>query len=67
MERILFTIAWKKYQIPRSKLNEVCEWLQNPEERDWGRWQKVERSPVLLDWYNQYSENVYTTKSNLHD
>jgi hypothetical protein len=26
----------------------------------------MERSPMLMDWQNQYSENVYITKSNLH-
>jgi hypothetical protein len=34
--------------------------LQNPEERDRGRLQKMERSPVLMDWYNQHSKNGYT-------
>jgi hypothetical protein len=42
METIPFTIASKKNQIPRTKLNKGCEWplpgeLQTPEERDWGR------------------------------
>jgi hypothetical protein len=26
----------------------------------------VERSPMLMDWQNQHSKNVYTTKVNLH-
>jgi hypothetical protein len=34
--------------------------------RDRGRLQKVERSPVLMDWQNQHNKNGYTTKSNLH-
>jgi hypothetical protein len=55
METIPFTIALKKNQIPRSKFNKECEQplqgeLQTPEERDRGRLQKVERSPVLMDW-----------------
>jgi hypothetical protein len=45
----------KKNQIPRSKLNKEWEWplqgeLKTSEERDWGRLQKVERSPMLLGW-----------------
>jgi hypothetical protein len=71
METISFTIASKKNQIPRSKLNKGCERplqgeLQVPEKRDRGRLQKMERSPVLMDWYNQHSKNGYTPKSNLH-
>jgi hypothetical protein len=38
----------------------------NHQERDQGRLQKVERSPVLMDWQNQHSKNGYTAKSNLH-
>jgi hypothetical protein len=34
--------------------------LQIPEERDWGRLQKVERSPMPMDWEKQ------PTKSNLY-
>jgi hypothetical protein len=54
METIPFTIAPLKDQIPRSKFNKRCEWtlegeLQNPEESDWGRLQKMERSPVIMD------------------
>jgi hypothetical protein len=54
MEIILFTIASKKNQIPMRKLNEGCEWplqgeLKTPEERDQGRLQKMERSPMLMD------------------
>jgi hypothetical protein len=54
METIASTMA-SKNQIPRSKLNKGCEWpiqgeLQTPEERDWGRIQKVERSLLLMDW-----------------
>jgi hypothetical protein len=30
------------------------------------RHQKMERSPVFMDRQNQYCENDYTTKSNLH-
>jgi hypothetical protein len=26
----------------------------------------MERSPMLMDWQNQYCENVYIAKSNLH-
>jgi hypothetical protein len=49
-----FTIASKKIDISSSKFNKVCEWplqgeLQTPEERDRGRLQKMERSPVLTD------------------
>jgi hypothetical protein len=40
--------------------------LQTTEERDRERLQKVERSPMLMDWQNQHSKNVYTTKRNLH-
>jgi hypothetical protein len=54
METIPFTIDSKKNQIPRSKHNKRCEWplqgeLQTPEERDRGRLQKMERSPMLMD------------------
>jgi hypothetical protein len=53
---IPFTIASKKKnQIPRDKLKKGCKSLlhgelQTTEERDRGRLQKVERSPVLMDW-----------------
>jgi hypothetical protein len=51
METIPFTIASKRNQIPRSKLNKGCEGeLQILEERDRGRQNKVERSPVIMDW-----------------
>jgi hypothetical protein len=55
METIPFTIASKGNEIPRSKLHKGYERplqgeLQTPEERDRGRLQKVERSPVLMDW-----------------
>jgi hypothetical protein len=40
--------------------------LQTPEERVRGRLQKLERSPMLMDWKNQYSKTGDTTKSNLH-
>jgi hypothetical protein len=29
-------------------------------------WLKMESSPMLKDWQNQYCENGYTTKSNLY-
>jgi hypothetical protein len=49
MKTIPFTIASKKNQMLRSKLNEGYEWpLQG--ERDLGTLQKVERSSVLMDW-----------------
>jgi hypothetical protein len=56
VETIPFTKASKKKnQILGSKLNKECEWPlqgapQTSEERDWVRLQKVERSPVLMDW-----------------
>jgi hypothetical protein len=55
METIPFTVASKKNQILRSTVNKGCKWpvqgeLQTPEERDQGRLQKVERSPMLMDW-----------------
>jgi hypothetical protein len=45
----------QKNQIPGSKLKNGCEGhlqgeLQTPEERDQGRLQKTERSPVLMGW-----------------
>jgi hypothetical protein len=40
--------------------------LQTPEERDKRRLQKMERSPMLMDWKNQHNKNDYTTKRNLH-
>jgi hypothetical protein len=51
METIPITVAW----IPRNKLNKRCGWplqgeLQNPEERDRGKLEKEERSPMLMDW-----------------
>jgi hypothetical protein len=54
METISFTIAWK-IQIPQNKLNKGCKWhlqgeLQTPVESNQGKLQKVERSPVLMDW-----------------
>jgi hypothetical protein len=54
MEKIPFTIA-SKNQVPRSKLNKGCDCPlqrepQTPKERDQGRLQKVERSPMLMDW-----------------
>jgi hypothetical protein len=54
MEIIPFAIASKKNQTPRGKLNKGCEWplqgeLQTPEEIVWGRLQKMERSPILMD------------------
>jgi hypothetical protein len=55
VETIPFTIASKKNQMPRSKLNKGCEWLlqeklQTPEKGDRGRLQKLERSFVVMDW-----------------
>jgi hypothetical protein len=54
METIPFPIASKKNQIPRSKLNKICEWhlweLKTTEERGRGRLQNIEKSPVLMDW-----------------
>jgi hypothetical protein len=55
METISFKIVSKNPQIPRSKFSKGCEWplqgdLQTPEERDWRRLQKVERSPVFMHW-----------------
>jgi hypothetical protein len=54
METIPFTIA-SKNQISRSKFNKGCDWplhweLQALEERDQGRLQKIESSPMLMDW-----------------
>jgi hypothetical protein len=40
--------------------------LQIIEEKDRGRLQKMERSPMLMDWQNQHSKNGYTIKTNLH-
>jgi hypothetical protein len=37
----------------------------NTEEGNQRRLQKVERSPMLMDWQNQHSKNDYTTKSKL--
>jgi hypothetical protein len=53
----------------KNKLNKQCKWplqeaLQTTEERYWRRLQKVERSPMLMDWQNQYCENGFLTKSN---
>jgi hypothetical protein len=71
METIPFTIASRNNQISRSKLNKGCEWplqgeLQTPEERDQRRLLKVERSLMLMDWYNQHSKHGFTTKRKLH-
>jgi hypothetical protein len=54
MEIIPFTIAAKKPNT-WSKFNKGYELplqgeLQTPEERDLGKLQKMERSPVLMDW-----------------
>jgi hypothetical protein len=67
---IPFTIASRKPQIPRNKLNKGYKRplqgeLQTTEERDRGILQKMERSPVHMDWQSQHS-NGYSTKSNLH-
>jgi hypothetical protein len=40
--------------------------LQTTEESDQGRLQKIERSPMLMDWQNQHSKNGYNTKTNVH-
>jgi hypothetical protein len=61
----------QKNQSPRNKLNKECKWplqgeIQTIEERHWRRLQKVEKSPMLMDWQNQYCENGHTTKSELH-
>jgi hypothetical protein len=45
----------KKNQISSSKLLKGCEWslqgvLQTSKETGWGRLQKVERYPMLMDW-----------------
>jgi hypothetical protein len=55
MKTIPFTIASRKHQLPRSKLNKECESplqgeLQTPAERDRGRLYKMKRSPVLIHW-----------------
>jgi hypothetical protein len=39
--------------------------LYTIEERNQKRLQKMVRSPMLMDWLNQYCENGYLTKSNL--
>jgi hypothetical protein len=36
------------------------------EERDQGRLQKMERSPILMDWQINTVKNGNTTKNNLH-
>jgi hypothetical protein len=61
----------KKNQIPKNSFNKGCKWplqgeLQNTEERDRGRQQRIERSPMLMAWQNLHSKKSYTTKSNLH-
>jgi hypothetical protein len=70
MKTISFIIASKKIKYLSVNLtkdvNNLQGELQTPEERDQGRLQKVERSPMLIDWWNQNSKNVYTTKSNLN-
>jgi hypothetical protein len=38
---------------------------QVSEERNYRRSQKMERSPMLMDWQDQYSKNGYLAKSNL--
>jgi hypothetical protein len=53
METIPFTLASKKIKCLGVNINKGCEWslhgeLQTPEERDQGKLQKVERSPVLV-------------------
>ena len=39
--------------------------LQVPQERNQGWHKQMERYTMFLDWKNQYSENDYTTQSNL--
>jgi hypothetical protein len=52
METIPFTIAWKKIKYLGVNLtkngNDIYK--KNYKERDWGRLQKVERSPMLMEW-----------------
>jgi hypothetical protein len=54
METIPFTIASKIIKYLRVNLTKDVKplqgELQTPEERDRGRLQKVERSPMLMDW-----------------
>jgi hypothetical protein len=40
--------------------------LQTTEERDQQRIQKMERTPMLMDWQNKHCKNGYTTKRKLH-
>jgi hypothetical protein len=61
-----------KKQIPRNKLNKGCELplqgkLQTIEERNQRGLQKMERSPMCMDWQNQYSKSGYTTKKAIFD
>jgi hypothetical protein len=66
-----FTIASKKIKYLGINLtkdvNDLYKENYKPlKKRDRRRLQKVERSPMLMDWQNQHSKNGYTTKSNLH-
>jgi hypothetical protein len=54
-------------KISKNKFNKVKDLYMktiNHWKRNWH--QKIERSPMLIGWQNQYCENDYTTKRNLH-
>jgi hypothetical protein len=54
METIPFIIASKQIKylgvILTKDVNDVYKEIQTPDESDGGRLQKIERSPMLMDW-----------------
>jgi hypothetical protein len=77
MNRLIKNIRKKSiYNSQKNKIhmNKITTGSENPlqwkvqviEERTQRRLEKMERYPMLMDWHNQYCENGYITKSNLH-
>jgi hypothetical protein len=56
----------KKKQENNSSCKDLYKKNYKPVKKDGRRLQKVERSPMLMDWQNQHTKNGFTTKSNLH-
>jgi predicted unusual protein kinase regulating ubiquinone biosynthesis (AarF/ABC1/UbiB family) len=67
---ITFTIASKKIKYLGINLTkdvyDLYKENDKPLKKDRQRLQKMEQSPIFMDWQYQHSKNSYTTKSNLH-
>jgi hypothetical protein len=62
-----FTIVTNniKYLTITKEVNNLYDKFQVSEERNHRRSQKMERSPMLFYWQDQYNKNVYLAESNL--